>query len=216
MLSDTYAFSPTVVNQIWLGWQRSFLGYNPPFSNVRISANLGIPNANPSPLLGGGALIGGTGSQLEYTGDFGTYSVPENTYEIKDGLTKQFSSHILKFGFDLIYRQVNYFRPEAGKGFFNLVSGQEAGSPGWDSADVLAGFVNNYQIGAQSGYYGTRSWENVFAQDDWKVNNRFTLNLGLRYDLLTWPSEQFNRQSDFDLATAQYCLPGRTASAPQL
>lgn len=210
VLSDTFTFSPTMINQIWLGWQRSFLGYNPPFSNTPISANLGIPNANRSPLLGGGALIGGSGSELEYTGDYGTYSVPENTYEIKDGLTKMWGSHTLKFGFDLIYRQVNYFRPEAGKGFFNLVSGQGTGSPGWDSADVLAGFVNNYQIGAQSGYYGTRSWENgFFAQDDWKVTNRLTLNIGLRYDLLTWPSEQFNRQSDFDLGTGTVLLAGQ-------
>jgi hypothetical protein len=211
VLSDTYAFSPTVVNQIWVGWQRSFLGYNPPFGNVPISANLGIPNANRSPLLGGGALIGGDGSQIEYTGDYGKYLVPENTYEIKDGLSKSIGRHSTKFGFDVIYRQVNYFRPEAGKGFFNLFgNGIGPGSTGWESADLLAGFMDNYQIGAQSGYYGTRSWEDgLFAQDDWKVTDRLTLNLGLRYDLLTWPSEQFNRQSDFDLATGTVLLAGQ-------
>jgi hypothetical protein len=211
VLSHTYTLSATLVNQIWLGWQRSFLGYNPPLGNVPVSANLGIPNANRSPLLGGGALIGGYGSQLEYTGDYGTYSVPENTYEIKDGLTKMFGAHNLKFGLDIIYRQVNYFRPEAGKGYFDLFgNGIGPGSTGWESADLLAGFVNNYQIGAQSGFYGTRSWEDgFFAQDDWKVNSRLTLNLGLRYDLLTWPTEQFNRQSDFNLGTGTVLIAGQ-------
>jgi hypothetical protein len=161
--------------------------------------------------LGGGALIGGFASQIEYTGDFGPYHVPENSYEIKDGLTKTIGKHTMKFGVDLIYRQVNYFRPEAGKGFFNLFgNGIGPGSTGWESADLLAGFMNNYQIGAQTGYYGTRSWEDgFFAQDDWKVTNRLTLNLGLRYDLLTWPSEQFNRQSDFNLGTGTVLLAGQ-------
>jgi Carboxypeptidase regulatory-like domain/TonB dependent receptor len=218
VLSDTYTFSPNLVNQIWLGWQRSFLGYNPPFGNTPVSANLGIPNANRSPLLGGGALIGGNGSQLEYTGDFGLYAVPENTYEIKDGLTKSTSRHTFKLGFDLIYRQVNFFRPEAGKGFFNLFgNGQGPGSTGYEVSDVLAGFMNDYQIGAQSGYYGTRSWENgFFVQDDWKITDRLTLNLGLRYDMLTWPTEQFNRQSDFDLATGTVLLAGQNGNSASL
>ncbi len=218
VLSDTYAFSPSVVNQIWLGYQREYLGYNPPFGNTAVSANLGIPNANRSALLGGGALIGGGGSQLEYTGDYGLYAVPENTYELKDGLTKSLGHHTLKFGFDLIWRQVNYFRPEAGKGFFNLFSnGQGAGSTGYEPADILAGFISNYQLGAQSGYYGTRSWEDgFFAQDDWKVTPRLTLNLGLRYDLLTWPTEQFNRQSDLDLANGTVLLAGRNGNSASL
>jgi hypothetical protein len=62
--SDTYAFNATLVNQLWLGWQREYLGYQPPFFNTPVSANLGIPNANRSPLLGGGALIGGYASEL--------------------------------------------------------------------------------------------------------------------------------------------------------
>lgn len=218
VFSDTYAISPTLVNQIWLGWQREYLGYQPPFFNVPVSANLGIPNANRSPLLGGGALIGGGGSELEYTGDYGLYAVPENTYEIKDGLSKSYGRHNFKFGFDLIWRQVNYFRPEAGKGFFNLFSnGSGAGSTGWESADILAGFMSSYQIGAQSGYYGTRSWENgFFAQDDWKITDRLTLNLGLRYDLLTWPTEQFNRQSDFDFANGTVLLAGQNGASASL
>jgi Carboxypeptidase regulatory-like domain/TonB dependent receptor len=218
VVSDTYTLSSTIVNQIWINYDREYLGYNPPFGNVPVSANLGIPNANRSPLLGGGALIGGGGSQLEYTGDYGLYAVPENTYQIKDGLSKVLGNHTFKFGFDLIWRQVNFFRPEAGKGFFNLFSnGQGPGSTGYEVSDILAGFMSNYQIGAQSGYYGTRNWENgFFAQDDWKVTPRLTLNLGLRYDLLTWPTEQFNRQSNFDLATGAVLLAGQNGQSSSL
>ena len=80
----THIFSPSLFNDLRLGFQRSELGYLPPYGNVPISANLGIPNANTSSLLGGGALIGGYNSQLEYTGDYGTYRVPENTYQLAE------------------------------------------------------------------------------------------------------------------------------------
>ena len=36
---------------------------------------------------GGGALIGGFNSQLEYTGDYGPYQVPQNTWQFADNLS---------------------------------------------------------------------------------------------------------------------------------
>jgi hypothetical protein len=211
VLGETHTFSPTLINELRLNWQRELLGYSPPFSDTPISANLGIPNANTSPLLGGGALIGGFGGQLEYTGDYGLYSVPENSYQVVDSVTKTYSKHTLKIGANLIWRQVNYFRPKAGKGFFFLFgNGQGPGSTGYEPADILAGFVNNYQIGAQTGYFGTRNWENgFFAQDDWRLTRRLTINFGLRYDNLSWPIERYDRQSNFNLETGTIALAGK-------
>src|SRR5271165_116331 len=225
VLGETHTFSATVINEFRAAWQREYFGYNPPFGNVAVSAMLGIPNANTSPLLGGGALIGGYNGELEYTGDYGLYAVPQNTYQLADSVTWSKGNHTVKSGFNVIYRQVNLFRPIAGKGYFFLCGnggnpalggagdGCAAGSTGYETADILAGFVDNYQIGAQTGYFGTRSWEDgVFVQDDWRVTRRFSLNVGLRYDILTWPSEQFGRQTNFDLATGQLITPQSASS----
>jgi hypothetical protein len=204
----THVFGPVLLNDLRVGFQRTDFGYLPPYGNEPISANLGIPNANTSPLLGGGALIGGNGSELTYTGDYGTYAVPQNTYQAADTLSYVKGRHTLKFGVNLIRRQVNMFRPIAGKGFFNLFgNGQGAGGTGYEVSDILAGFVNDYQIGAQTGMFGTRSREDgVFAQDDWRVSNRLTINLGIRWDYLSKPSEVFGRQSNFDVVTGALIL----------
>ncbi|MBI3471560.1 MAG: carboxypeptidase regulatory-like domain-containing protein [Candidatus Solibacter usitatus] len=73
VLGETHTFTPSLLNELRLAFTRVHYGYAPPFQDQKISADLGIPNANTSPLLGGGALIGGWNGQLEYTGDFGPY-----------------------------------------------------------------------------------------------------------------------------------------------
>jgi len=200
----THTFTPALIGDLRLGFQRTKLGYEPPYATVPLSANLGIPNANTSPLLGGGALIGGWNSQLEYTGDYGNYQVPENTYQGAGSLSWAKGNHMVKFGANLIRREVNLFRPKAGKGYFDLWgNGVGPGSTGYETADILAGFAANYQIGAQTGMFGTRSWENgVFVQDDWRLTRRLTLNLGVRWDVLTSPTEVAGRQANFDLQTS--------------
>jgi len=209
VLGESHTFGASVVNEFRMGYVRSFLGYQPPFGSVALSANLGIPNANTSPLLGGGALIGNSGTQISYTGDYGDYFVPEDTYQIADNVSWVKGRHTFKFGANVIWRQVDFFNPIAGKGFWQA-SSTEPWSTGWEQADLAAGWINSYQVGPGSTYFHTRSWENGFyGQDDYRVNNRLTLNLGLRYDLYTWPTEINNRMANFDVATGAILLAGQ-------
>ena len=209
VLGESHTFGTNVINEFRLGYVRSFLGYQPPDGSIPLSANLGIPNANTSPLLGGGALIGNSGNQISYTGDYGDYFVPEDTYQLADNLSWVKGRHTFKFGANVIWRQVNFFNPIAGKGFFQADSNQ-AWSTGFEQSDMLVGWMNDYQVGPASGMFHTRSWENGFyGQDDYRVNNRLTLNLGLRYDLFTWPTEVNNRMANFDLATGAIVLAGQ-------
>ncbi len=214
-IGETHTFSPTVVNELRLGWIYTKYGYTPPFNNVPLSKDLGIPNANTLPVLGGGALIGGWNNQIEYTGDYGPYLVPQQTWQVSDNVSWVKGNHTFKFGGQLLRRQVNLFRPLTGKGYFFLFGnggcdGSVCSPTGYEVSDLLAGFVDNYQVGPTLGFSHTRSWENgFFAQDDWKVSRRLTLNLGLRYDLFTWPTETDNLQANFNFATGALVLPGQ-------
>lgn len=209
------AFSSTLFNEVRIQANRLRFGYEPPFSDTDVSANLGIVNANRGPGLGGGALIGGYNGQLEYTGDYGSYRVPQRTYQIVDSLSYTNGNHTFKFGGTILQREVELFRPIAGKGAFKIYGNgdftqcpgapgsptlAQSGTTGFEQADLLIGFMCSYQIGTQVGDIITRNYENaVFGQDDWRVSNKLTLNLGLRYEYLTNPAEINGKQANFDL-----------------
>ncbi len=208
-LGYTRTFNTTIVNEARLGYNRDDYGYQPPNYGQNISANLGIVNANRSVETSGGALIGGNNGQLEYTGDYGLFAVPQNTYEFTDTLNLQLGSHSLKVGGTYLRREVAFFRPISGKGFFNI-TGNGSGFTGWETSELLVGGVGNYSIGAQNGFFANESQEDaVFAQDDWRIGRRLTLNLGLRYDLLTWPYEKHDQQAAFDPTTGNLLLAGQ-------
>lgn len=214
------SITDSLFNEFRVQAARLNFGFEPPFGDVPVSANLGIPNANRDSSLGGGALIGGFNGQLEYTGDFGPYRVPQNTYQLVNGTSYTTGNHTFKFGGTILRRQVDLFRPNRGKGFFFLYGNGDftqcrnpndpesaSGTTRFEQADLLIGFACNYQIGPPFGTVGTRNWENgVFAQDDWRVTPKLTLNLGLRYEYFTNPTEAFGRQSNFDVQTGRLIL----------
>lgn len=223
----TDTVSTAVVNEARIGFVRTVYGYTPPGNNTDICVTLGIVNCN-TPLLGGISLNGGYNNQIEYTGDFGTYLVPQTGYNANDALTWVKGKHTWKFGGNVIRRQLNLYRPLAGKGYFafagdgsnpccGVAPGQGHTSTGYEVSDLQAGFVDGYAHGTTFGMVGTRTWENgFFAQDDYRVSPRLTLNLGLRYDILTWPVEVLNRQANFDLTTGALVVAGSNGASRTL
>jgi len=208
-LGYTHIFSPTVVNEAHIAYNRDNYGYTPPMFGQYVSKNLGIVNANINQETTGGALIGGWSGELEYTGDYGLYAVPQNTYEVNDSVSWARGNHSFKFGGTFIRRQVEFFNPQEGKGYFWIDSGT-VDFTGYEISELLAGGVDNYQIGSQSGFFANIGQEDgLFAQDDWRVNHRLTLNLGLRWDFLSHPYEAHNQQAAFDVNTGTVLLAGK-------
>ncbi len=199
-LGYTHTFSQHYVNEARIGYNRDNYGFAPSNAGINVSAALGF-----SPLTGisaneGGPLIGGYNNEIEYTGDYGLFATPQNTIEVTDTLNLNHGAHSLNVGGTFLRRQVEFFRPISGKGQF-FFAGNGADFTGYEESEMLVGAADNYNIGAQTGYFANISQEDaVFAQDDWRVSKRLTLNLGVRWDLLTWPYEAHNQQSTFNLS----------------
>jgi len=218
----TTTISQTMINEARVGFVRTTFGFGPPSSGVDLCVQLGIVNCN-TPLLGGIALIGGYNSNIEYTGDYGLYKIPQTGFNYNDTVTWTKGRHTVKFGANILRRELNLFRPLAGKGYFawagngsgpccGVAPGQGHVDTGYEVSDMLAGFVDGYAHGTSFGMVGTRSWENgFFVQDDFRVTPRLTLNLGLRWDILTWPVEVQDRQANFDLVTGALLVAGSGA-----
>jgi hypothetical protein len=205
----THIFGTNAVNDFRFGYQRPFFSYINPFEGEPFSADLGILNANRNSLLGGGALIGGNDTEIGYTGDGGPYEVPQHAFQWLDTTSWIHGKHSFKFGANIIFREVDFFQGDyRSKGFFNI-AGNGADYTGYEVSELMAAFVDTYSIANPLGYYHTRNFENgLFGQDDWKVNHKLTLNLGLRYDILTWPYEEDNRQSNFDIPSGTLLVAG--------
>jgi hypothetical protein len=215
-LGYTHIFSNTLVNEAHIGYTRDNYGYMPPMYGDYVSKNLGIVNANINQETTGGALIGGWKGNLEYTGDYGLYAVPQNNYELNDSLNFIHGNHTFKFGGTFMRRQVEFFNPQEGKGYFWIDSGQ-VDFTGYEVSELLAGGVDNYQIGSQAGFFANLSQEDgIFAQDDWRINHRLTVNLGMRWDFLSHPYEAHNQQAAFDINTSTVMLAGQNGNSRSL
>jgi hypothetical protein len=205
----THIFSSNVVNVAHIAYNRDNYGYTPPMYGDYVSKNLGIVNANINLETTGGALIGGWKGNLEYTGDYGLYAVPQNTYELNDTVSWTKGNHFLKFGGIFIRRQVSFFNPQEGKGYFWIDAGT-VDFTGYEVSELLAGGVDQYQIGSQSGYFSNIGQEDgLFVQDDWRANRHLTMNLGLRWDFLSRPYEAHNKQSAFNVQTGTVMIAGQ-------
>ncbi|MDP9050792.1 MAG: TonB-dependent receptor [Acidobacteriota bacterium] len=215
----TRVFTPSIVNEFRFAYVRPQFAYVNPMEGTPVSANLGIVNANRNALLGGGALIGGNNGEIEYTGDGGPFSVPEKTFQYADSVSLLRGPHAIKVGANVIRREVDFFQGNNAKGYFILGGVNYPGTgrfTGYETSEMVAGFPD-YRIGAASTYFKTFNYETgYFLQDDWKIGKRLTLNLGVRYDLYTYPYEQSDNQSNYDIGAGILRVAGANGNSRSL
>ncbi len=234
-LSETHIFSPHVLNQVAVGFNRDFntihaLGYG-----TNAAANIGITGANLGDLATSGmTLISVTG--FNPIGDrlYSPYQGGTNVYHFFDSLSVVKGRHSMVFGFDFrpmqnnglgetyLHGQMaftkNFTAYSTGTSFAATITDPASGITGANGspvASLLLGYANggNRQNQLNSGIIGRR-WKEYrgYAQDNWTVTPSFSLNLGLAYGMTTPLSEAQSRIANFDVNTGTFFVAGSQAT----
>src|SRR5579872_2203836 len=202
-LQEIHTFTPSLVNQIALGYTRFYLQVTPLDLGTDMSTLLGLQGSNTSYVASGMASIGVSGYS-GYSESSVPEIVPQNTYQVSDTVSYTHGAHSLKFGFSVVHNGFGFFQLSGSSGSLNY-SGNYTNNPaspagtgnGW--GDFLLGLPGSSTKAALPNGVPYLSYTEFgsFAQDQWRATTRLTVTMGLRYDLFTPPKERYDRQSDF-------------------
>ena len=202
VLSETHIFSPTVVNDLRLGYTR--------MHNANLNQGLGTNLTIQSGIRGyeetsqnfpGFPNLGITGFQGIAGNSFQPLVNPTNMYQLTDNLSIIRGSHTIKVGADLRNYRLTSTNSANSRGSFAFTGAYT----GQGYADFLTGFPTS---GNRSfprnlfGLYETRY--HFFVQDDWKVSSRLTVNIGLRYELNMQPTAMLGQSARFNFENGKW------------
>jgi carboxypeptidase family protein/TonB-dependent receptor-like protein len=211
VLSETHIFSGTSLNEF------------------RFAMNRSNPHSNSSPVVPldpalsfvSGEVLGAitssatSGERLQLSNlgtDRGGHNVwPQNLFQESDTFSTVRGAHSLKFGVDLQRIQLNDYYGVAARG--NFVFG---GLP-----SILAGTPSRFTVELVNDQSNPeRGWRRIlfggFVQDDYRVRPNLTLNLGLRYEAFTNPSEVNGKSGTLLNLTDTKNTPGPPFQTPKL
>jgi hypothetical protein len=214
-LDDTHVISPTMVLDVKASFFR-FVQLTPQYSDQARAISpqsLGMTNMIHAPTVSDSVIpginIGGFTGTLFGNGSF-TWQ-PYNRWIFTPSLSMTKGSHSLHFGFEYNYEARGQVAPGNAYGNFTFGAGltQRATDRTLNQTDqflgiatMLLGMPTSGSIDNNTSYYISRPYYGWYAQDDWKVNKRLTLNIGLRYEFQLAYLERYNRMSSmFDIST---------------
>jgi Carboxypeptidase regulatory-like domain/TonB dependent receptor len=191
--NETHIFSPTLVNELRLGFNR-FSSATTPNAQLNptdfgINHGIKVPIGLPQISVAGGLNFGGPSINPSGRGD--TTFIGGDSFSYPNG------RHSIKAGGEFRQFLNNNFRQ--GTGSFNFPT----------VASFIAGTANSFSVtlGSQSSSIDEGAL-GFFVQDNFKALSNLTLELGLRYDWNMTPTERYDRFIVFDPASASLIRVG--------
>jgi hypothetical protein len=229
-IGETHVFSASMVNQANFGYNRIFDYISSFGTGTCASATIvpgGIPNANLGCPTGSGPCAAGAYScGLVSTivaggywavGDRGysPFQGGTNIFSFRDSLDLIVRKHNIHVGLDFRANQMNVGTEAFQDGFW--IIGNGGNFTGLSSANVGGNAMADFILGITGlaihdqtfdGPVTGRRWKiyRPFGEDDWRVTNSLTLNLGLAWDMTTPISEQHGRLANYIPSTGQLLI----------
>jgi hypothetical protein len=198
-ISDTEVFSPTLLNELRLGYNRWRQSRTPPGLNENWAQQLGIPNVSGVTFP---TFVDSSGNPF-FTATFPGGVLDQNTqsYTFQDNLTKIHGAHSVRIGYELLKSTGNTLLQSQPGGIFYFGGTALPFTPntGNDFAALLLGSVVKATFTTPLATWLPRWWSHaLYLQDDWKVSPRLTVNAGVRWSYETPFQTKYGQQSQFD------------------
>ncbi len=185
-VEETHVFSPTLVNTARFGYNRSH-GINGgvvgAINPIADDTSLGVRPGIPAPII---TIASGEISSTASVGSASQNLLVSNSFQFYDDAFWTKGNHSLKFGVSIERIQFNASTLQRPNGQFTF--------------NTLAAFLNDqpskvqeleqgnaFEVGSRNTAMG------FYAQDDWKVKPNLSINVGLRYEPVTLPTEASDR-----------------------
>ena len=217
--SWSHNFTTRIISNLSYRFSRNRNLSSPFFSFTRdIESELGITGASTLPINWGPPSLGFTQGIAGLSDGAATLS-RNQTSGVGESLIWIHGVHNMTIGADYRRQQINPLSDANARGSFTftgantsqIVNGLTKTGTGFDFADFMLGLpaASSVNFGNADKYFRTSVYD-VYATDDWRMNTRFSLNFGLRWDFQGPISELYNRLVNLDIAA------GYTSIAPVL
>jgi hypothetical protein len=220
VLDYSRTFSPTLLNDLRIGFNYFPAEANTQALSTNAGANL-IPG-QPTPYLPGLSFASSkVGGQLNGPFAFGTTDGPEifhqTSIQVSNTAIWTHNAHTIRAGFQLNRYRNNYIPATSNDGAAGQI-GFNGTYTGYSEADFFLGLPS--YMGYGKGFAGTVGQRNsaigAFVQDDWRINSRLTVNVGLRWQLFTPIYEVHDRMTNFGMYSGQIMLAGQNGNSRAL
>ena len=213
VVGATYAFDNASVLDVRMSHSIIDAGKRPPLiggqSPFELYGITGLPN---DPTINGGLTtqtIGGL-SQLGRQATNPQYQNPTNT-DLRASYGLSLGDHSLKIGYEYlsVNTDVQDTNPLLGLDTYTGQFSRPVGAPAnnaYNLSDFFFGLRSQYELANLTVAQMRQRFHFAYLQDDYKVNRKLTLNLGLRYEFGTPYYEANNRLSNYDPATNSILL----------
>jgi hypothetical protein len=205
--AGTWDYTPNsaMVNEVRFGYNRMTFLTGSDDAKLKSPINTGLSVVPGLPTLGVGNFA------LDGTWHNRPQAISPNPYwDAQESLSYLVGKHTLKFGGEFAHIEADSFIPDYGRGRINFADGDLAQSAfactppatGSCSTALEAFFAGVPDSGKVLVGDPTRrmTWTNTsaFVQDDWRLSQKFTVNLGLRYEYFSPIKEANNLWANFD------------------
>ena len=230
-ISLTSSIGPHIVNEVLYnelpGQYRGFALLNG--QGVAMDTAAGIvpstlsglisPGAGTFPIFNLTSYLGG-----DLTGQFGDGRPKGQNrfiYEWADNLTWEKGRHLIKVGTMIEDNKTLLFDSRTSDGSFSFTGAETSNKGASGTGDGFADWLLGYPLNATRGNYpnfwgGSGTFWEFYGQDDWRLTEKLTVTLGLRYQYMPWLTPYLGQGATFDPTKAQPIIVSSNTSSVNL